>query len=268
MKELANKTFPAWILFILVPVLIGASVLATVLIYRNSAAKDEQQLVQRVKDEVLKELRPGQQPAVDPKQQAEANLEKERLANEKAKAVRPVIKGRDHIYGDADAPISLIEYSDSECPFCKTYHPVPKQIVDSYKGKVNLVYRHFPLKMHDPLATKQAEASECAGEIGGNDAFWKYLDAIYARTKSGGSGFPVTALTPLATELGLNTDRFQQCFESGKHSARVKEDLNSGTQIGITGTPATVLLNNKTGETIIRTGNKAAALRTAIDKML
>lgn len=145
--------------------------------------------------------------------QVAAQAEQARLANEKVKNVRRAT--RDHIYGNPNAPISLIEYSDFECPFCKNFHKTAKDIVKTYDGKVNWVYRHFPLNFHNPGAQKQAEASECAEELGGNNAFWRYTDAVYERTKSNENGFPLTQLVPLAKELGLNEKQFAQCMKAG-----------------------------------------------------
>jgi protein-disulfide isomerase len=201
--------------------------------------------------------------------QIAAQAEQARLANENAKNVRRVSATRDHIFGDPNAPISLIEYSDYECPFCKRFHETAKEIVKIYDGKVNWVYRHFPLSFHNPGAQKEAEASECANELGGNDAFWKYTDAIYERTQSNGKGFPLTGLVPLAKELGLDEKRFTQCFESGRHEARVKEDVDEGGKIGITGTPANILLHNETGEVVLKTGAQPLdAFKPDIAKML
>ncbi len=245
------------------------------------SSTEEQRLVQKIKQEVMKELKEGDflreqielgiQAHVARQRQAQvaARAEQARLANEKAKNVRRVSPARDHIYGNPDAAVSLIEYSDFECPFCKRFHSTPKQIVDAYKGKVNWVYRHFPLSFHNPGATKQAEASECANALGGKDSFWKYTDLIYERTKSNGNGFPVNNLVPLAKEIGLDGTQFKQCFDSGKFAARVKEDVTEGAQIGVTGTPASILLNNRTGEVIVKTGAlPLAAFKADIDKML
>jgi protein-disulfide isomerase len=121
-------------------------------------------------------------------------------------------------------------------------------VVETYGGRVNWVYRHFPLNIHNPGAQKQAEASECANELGGNEAFWKYADAIYARTKSNGNGFPINKLVPLAKEIGLDETEFQNCLKSGRYTERVQEDLAEGSRVGITGTPGNILLNNETGE--------------------
>jgi protein-disulfide isomerase len=128
--------------------------------------------------------------------------------------VVPVDLSKDHIRGNKNARIALIEYSDMECPYCKAVHPTYKQIIDQYGDKVMWVYRHFPLDFH-ANAMKQAEASECVAEIGGEDAFWKYVDAIYDRTQSGGQGFPLSELGPLAAEIGVNQGRFQACLDSG-----------------------------------------------------
>lgn len=248
---------------------------------RKIQSIDEQRLVDKIKEEVLKELQEGEflreqiqlgiQEYIKKQREAqvEAQAEQARLANEKAKNVRRVTATRDHIYGNPNAPISLIEYSDYECPFCKSFHPIAKQIVKAYEGKVNWVYRHFPLNFHNPGAQKQAEASECVYELGGDDAFWKYSDAIYERTKSNGNGFPLTNLVPLAKELGLDEKRFAQCLESNKYEGRVKEDLDEGGKIGLTGTPANILLHNETGEVLVKVGAQPLdAFKPDIDRML
>ena len=135
--------------------------------------------------------------------------------------------------------------------------------------KVNWVYRHFPLAFHNPGAQKQAEASECANELGGNKAFWKYTDSIYERTKSNGDGFPVHKLTPLAKQIGLDESKFRTCLESGKYTARVKEDLIEGTQIGINGTPGNILLNNETGAVKLKPGAiPLATLKAEVERLL
>jgi len=186
--------------------------------------------------------------------QAEAQRQQRQQANRKAQNVRPVSAERDHIYGNPDAVVSLIEYSDFECPYCKRFHPTAKELVEQSDGKVNLVYRHFPLDFHNPGAQKQAEASECVAELGGNDAFWAFSDEIYERTKSGGSGFPLDQLPALAEEIGVDRAEFEECYESGKYADRVQEDMAEGVQAGVTGTPGNILLHNETGEALMRAG--------------
>jgi len=85
----------------------------------------------------------------------------------------------DHILGEREAQVYLIEYSDFQCPFCQRFHPVTKQVLEEYDGEVSVVYRHFPLDQIHPLARGAAEASECAAELGGNEAFWGFVDAAF-----------------------------------------------------------------------------------------
>jgi protein-disulfide isomerase len=246
----------------------------------KNTASDEQKLIEKVKEEVMKELREGDflreqiqlgiQEHIKKQKEAQAAAQAEQLraATEKIKNVRRV-SARDHVYGNPKASVSLIEYSDFECPFCKRFHLTAKEIVKNYKEQVNWVYRHFPLNFHNPGAQKQAEASECANELGGRDAFWKYTDAIYERTKSNGKGFPLTDIVPLAKELGLDEKKFAQCYESGKYEARVKEDLDEGGKIGINGTPANILLHNETGEVVFKSGAQPfEAFKSDIEKLL
>lgn len=171
---------------------------------------------------------------------------------EPAGQVTPVTTS-DHIKGDfSKAQVFLIEYSDIECPFCKRFHPTMEQVVQTYGDKVAWVYRHFPLSFH-ANAQKEAEASECAAELGGNTAFWKYLDTMLDRTTSGGTGFALADLVPLAKEVGLNEAKFKSCLDSGKYTAKVQQDLAEGQQAGVSGTPGTVLLT-RSGESKIISG--------------
>ncbi|HEX5512844.1 MAG TPA: thioredoxin domain-containing protein [Gammaproteobacteria bacterium] len=169
--------------------------------------------------------------------------------NQLAKGVPPPTTD-DHVYGSPNAPVTLIEYSDFECPFCKRFHTTAKQLVDSSNGQVNWVYRHFPLASHNPGAQKQAEAAECAAALGGNDAFWRYTDAIYERTRSGGKGFPLANLTPLAVEIGLDKVKFQTCVDSGRFAQKVQQQMAAGERAGISGTPGNILYHRASGEAI------------------
>lgn len=268
-------------------ILVAAILIASSIIFyslRSSQPQpvvDEVQLSQKITQNVLAELQKGDfmqkqveagiENYIQKQRDAQVNAQKEqeRLANEKAKNVRRVSATRDHIYGDPNAEISLLEYSDFECPYCKVFHPTAKQVVDAYPGKVNLVYRHYPLAFHNPGAQKEAEATECANELGGNEVFWKYMNAIYERTTSNGKGFPIEKLVPLAEEFGLNTEQFQACLDGGKYAKRVQEDLEEGSQSGISGTPGNILLNNKTGETRLKVGALPLdAFKTDIEQML
>lgn len=180
----------------------------------------------------------------------------------------PKVSKDDHIRGDKNARLALIEYSDIECPFCKRFHPTAQQVVDTYKGKVMWVYRHYPLSFH-ANAQKEAEAVECANEQGGNDAFWKYLDSIYERTTSNGTGFALDKLVPLAKELGLDETKFKLCLDGGKFADHVKQDMDGGTKAGVTGTPGNIILDTKTGATRLIPGAVPfEQVKAVIDEML
>jgi len=195
--------------------------------------------------------------------------DRQKVVNQKVKNVRRVSPGRDHIFGNPNAPISLIEYSDFECPFCKRFHGTAKQIIQNYKGKVNWVYRHFPLQFHNPQAQIKSEGVECANELGGNRMFWKLTDMLYLGNTPTGKNFTVEKMVAMAGKAGMDTKKFTACLQSGKYTARVKEDLNEGASIGITGTPGTVVLNNRTGEVVFKAGAYPfEAFQRDIDRML
>lgn len=186
-----------------------------------------------------------------------------------AQNVKPVSQAEDHIRGSVDASISLIEFSDFECPFCKRFHSTAQQVVDEYEGQVNWVYRHFPLEFHDPLATTQAVATECANEQGGNDAFWAMADAIFDTTTSNGGGMDPAGLLELAEAIGLERQTFEACLSSGRYDDHIQSDIADGRNAGVTGTPGSVLLNHQTGETVLTEGAQdISVFREAIDAML
>ncbi|MBU2214234.1 DsbA family protein [Patescibacteria group bacterium] len=168
----------------------------------------------------------------------------------------------DHIRGDADAVITIIEYSDFECPFCSRHAPTVDQLVEDYDGKVNLVFRHFPLGFH-ANAQKAAEATECAADQGGNDSFWGFHDALFEK------GVTPDSFADYATELGLDAGEFSDCLDSGEFEQKVKDDMAGGSKAGVRGTPGNVLYNNETKESQIVSGAQPLAnFKSIIDGML
>ena len=159
----------------------------------------------------------------------------------------------EHWRGDKNVRYVWVEYSDLECPFCKKVHPDMLQLMDENKGKVSWVYRHFPLSFHQN-AQKEAEASECAGEQGGNDAFWSFTDKIYERTTSNGTGFAISNLVPLAGEIGIDQNKFQDCLDKNKYAKKVKSDFSEGSGAGVQATPTGVIYDMKTGKTSLVEG--------------
>lgn len=172
---------------------------------------------------------------------------------EKAKKNLKLVNQDDYVRGNPEAAISIIEYSDFECPYCKRFHNTMKQVMENYEGQVNWVYRHFPLAFHDPIATQEAEATECVGELGGNDKFWEYADLVYETTKSN-KGLDVSQLPVLAQQIGVDKARFNKCFESGKYTAKVKQQLAEGAAAGVSGTPGSFIVDNKTGDVTLIPG--------------
>ncbi len=135
--------------------------------------------------------------------------------------------------GPKDAPITIIEFSDYQCPFCARAEPAVKRILESYKGKVNFVYRDFPLSFHQ-YAQKAAEASECADEQG---KFWQYHDILFEKQQEWSSG-GVSKLKEYAIGLGLDSKKFDECLDSGIYANEVQKDIEDGQNYGVSGTPA------------------------------
>jgi len=145
----------------------------------------------------------------------------------------PDVDSEDHILGNVNAKVTLVEYSDFECPFCLRHQDTLNQIINDYPNDVRLVYRHFPLSFH-PEAQKASEASECASKQG---KFWEMHDAIFAENAKG--TMSVERWKSLARELGLNGSDFDECVDSGETAGRIASDLQEGTVAGIQGTPGT-----------------------------
>ncbi|MDO8530265.1 MAG: DsbA family protein [bacterium] len=182
----------------------------------------------------------------------------------------------DSVLGDKNAPVTLIEFSDYECPFCKrhfteVYPQIKKDYIDT--GKVKLVFRDFiAVPSHNPLATSEAMAAECAAEQGGDAVYFKYHDAVFAKTTSNGAGLALTELPAIATSLGLNVGAFNQCLSSNKYKAEIDKDQQDGTAAGITGTPSFVVGKSSANGTIegkvIVGAQPYTAFKAAIDAAL
>lgn len=166
-----------------------------------------------------------------------------KLTEENAKKV-PGVKDSDHILGNKDAEVAIIVYDDWECPFCKIFHETTKQAVEEYNGKVSLVYRQFPLEMLHQQARTEAEASECVAKLGGNEAFWKFIDLVLETTTSN-DGLDLTLLPKFATQSGVNLVDYNACVKNGDTKAIVDQQLQEGQDAGVTGTPGAFAMNKK-----------------------
>lgn len=168
------------------------------------------------------------------------------------------ITAEDHILGNPKAKIKILEYSDTSCPFCKIFHNTMRQIMTDYgsSGNVAWVYRHYPLDkpradgfiLH-PNAGHEAQALECAGNIGGNDKFWKYTNRLYEITPSvtGDSpkGLDQKQLPEIAKFAGINVEEFNNCLSTNKFKSKVESQFMDGVNIGIQGTPSSIVILEK-----------------------
>jgi len=141
----------------------------------------------------------------------------------------------DYIRGEPNAPITLIEFSDFECPYSALYAETLEKVIKDYKGKVRLVFRHYPLDFHQN-AQKASEAVECAGEQG---KFWEMHDRLFELNKEG--NFSVDNFKKAAKELGLQVSKFNDCLDLGKYTDKVKNNLAEGQEAGVQGTPTTFI---------------------------
>lgn len=150
---------------------------------------------------------------------------------------------KDHIRGNKDASVVIVEYSDFECPFCKKFHPTMQQAVKEFGDKIAWVYRHFPLdSLHPVKARKEAMASECANEQGGNDAFWKYIDRFFELTPSNNQTDIDKILPQIAKEIGLDVNKFNTCLNSGKYDQHISDDVKNAQATGGNGTPWSIVV--------------------------
>jgi len=150
-----------------------------------------------------------------------------------------VAVGDSPVLGDADAPVTLIEFSDYECPYCQrhfeqTLPSVKENYIDT--GKVKYVFRDLPLSFHDPNATTAALAARCARDQGGDATYFRFHDEYFKNTASNGAGV-TGGVDSIATTLKLNQSQFKQCVDSKKYQAEVQKDLQDAQAAGATGTP-------------------------------
>ena len=134
------------------------------------------------------------------------------------------------VRGNQEATVTIVEFSDFQCPFCKSATATVKQVVDKYAGKVKWVFRDFPIAALHPAAPKAHEAARCAAEQG---KFWEYHDLLFERSPRQAPD----ELKQYAQELKLDGPAFAQCLDSGKQQAGITRDIEEGTRLGVTGTP-------------------------------
>lgn len=155
--------------------------------------------------------------------------------------------------GDKNAPLTIVEFSDYECPFCKrhfdqTHTQIKKDYIDT--GKAKLYFRNYPLPFHDPLATTEAIAALCARDQGGDSAYFKMHDEIFKQTTSNGNGLTKDKLWAMAGIVGVNADTLKTCTEAEKYKDVITKDVADGGAAGVSGTPSFVVAKSSSSDTV------------------
>jgi len=189
-----------------------------------------------------------------------------KLSEDQAKKV-PGVSDKDHFLGSKEAGLYLIAYTDLECPFCKQFHPTLQKINSEYKDRVAVVFRHFPLDQLHSKARKEAEAVECAYDLGGESAFWKMADKIFEVTPAN-DGLNHSLLPGMAKAIGLDQAAWKSCWDSGKYKDKVEEQYQGAITAGVSGTPTSFLVNKKGDTWMIVGAQPYDNIKAVIDEAL
>ena len=189
----------------------------------------------------------------------------------------PAVTEADHVRGAKNPVLTIIEYSDFECPYCKNFHETMEQVLKKYGNKVAWVYRHFPLDCEDNESTQcrvlhenarvEAMASECVARLGGNDAFWKYADAIFSETKSN-DGLALERLPVLASAVGVSAEEFTQCLDTKATAGDVSADAKPAIAAKVTGTPTSYIVDSEGVSYTISGGYPFEAVDAVLEDLL
>ncbi len=152
------------------------------------------------------------------------------------------ITKEDWTYGNPDAKVAIVEFSDIECPYCKSFYKTLKEIVDNSDGKIKWVYRHAPLDSLHPNARLKAHVIECIGAQGGNDTFWTALDDIILNKVELAT---MDDFDAFIKKLGADNEKFKTCMESGLYAVKIQEHLEESQKLGMKGTPFSVIVAGK-----------------------
>ncbi len=191
------------------------------------------------------------------------------VASHPEENMKPV-SADDHILGNPNAAVMIVEYSDTDCPFCQQFSPTLHRIMDEYAkdGKVAWVYRHFAFH---PNAPKEAEAMECIAELGGNEKFWEFEKQLYAIKDfkvTPYKGMDPKELPKMADAVGVNKVAFNSCLESGKYKQKVADHYQEAIKAGAQGTPYTILVTKNGKVPISRGAVPYETMKSAIQQLL
>ena len=181
----------------------------------------------------------------------------------------PPIREGDYVLGNPNAAVVVIEYMDLECQYCKVFQATMHQIMGYYglSGNVAWVSRPMPLAQIHSKAPQEAQAAECAAELGGNDAYWKFTDMVFATTPSN-NGLDLNQLPVIAKEIGLNESQFNSCLASNRHAKKVQDSYTEAVAAGAQGTPYVVIVGASGASLALEGAQSYSSMRSAIDQML
>lgn len=184
-----------------------------------------------------------------------------KLTADQAKAI-PEITKDDRARGSSNPEVTLIEYSDLQCPYCSQFHATGLEALKAYGNKLKWVYRHFPLDTIHPQARPAAIASECVLQAAGNDAFFKFIDDVFANQQ--------TALTDVAATAGkyANAATVKSCIDGKKTNDIVEKQYQGGLTAGVTGTPGIYVINKKGDAWLIPGAVPLETLKVTIDEAI
>ena len=180
----------------------------------------------------------------------------------------PVIEGsrveftiteQDHIRGNPDAEVTLVEFSDLQCPFCRSFHPTVQQALEEYGDTIRWVYKHFPLDNIHPEARPAAEAAECVWKQKGDEGFWAFADKVFEEQDRIGS----TLYREVAESLGMDIAKYDTCVSQRTYEDKVEQDYQQGLRAGVTGTPGSYVNGIP-----VKGAVPYATLKAAIDQAL
>jgi len=213
--------------------------------------------------------------SVEPEQIFIRNVEDVLGTTENKQATKPqtvlVSLDDDPVLGNPNAPITIVEFSDFQCPFCAKFHTQTLPLInENYikSGKVNFVYRDFPIQSSHPNAMPAALASECADD---QEKFWEYHNMIFENQNMWNNLNTPDAINTFkeyATKLGLDSTEFDSCLSSAKYLQEVNKDLQEGQSYGVTGTPGFFVGNEKIGFTKVIGAQSFSAFQKILDEQL
>jgi protein-disulfide isomerase len=159
-----------------------------------------------------------------------------------AEKVLPVTDA-DHIWGDRNAPVKIVTFTDLECPYCQQFHGTIRQALAEYDGRVAFIYRNLPLTMIHPGAQEKAESAECVAEIGGNEKYWDFVGKIFDMSSE--QAVDVSKLPEIAAGVGVDKAAFSACVSSGKFADKIDAESKEAQEAGGQGTPYSIIISKE-----------------------